>query len=828
MIAWLPGHKIEMSIYFLRSWAGPAVTIAAVAVSLIAANPGAAAVSPGPETILRAGRPADQWKNAFPVGNGRLGAMVFGKTDEERIQINEDTYWTGGPYSTVVEGGAGVLPEIRRLIFDGQLKKAHVLFGRSLMGYPVEQMKYQALADLILDFQDPAPAAGYRHELDLDTAIDTTAYDQGGIRRVREVFATPVDQVLAVRLQAGSPGAISFRAQLRGRRNEAHSNYATDYFRMDGLGGDGLVLRGKSADYLGIQGKLRYEARLKAIAEGGEVAVDEDTLIVRNADAVTLLIAASTSFVSYKETGSDPGARVAETIMAAAAKSYQDLRSDHVREHRRLFRRASLKLSATTDSPLPTAERLERFDGTNDPSLAALVFQFGRYLLISSSRPGTQPANLQGIWNEDMNPAWDSKYTANINTEMNYWPAEVGNLAECAEPLFRMIEELTDQGSRVAREHYGARGWVFHQNTDIWRVAAPMDGPSWGAFTTGGAWLAIHLWEHFLFTGDEEFLKRAYPVLKGSAEFFLDFCVPHPKYGWLVTNPSTSPENFPAVPGILPFFDEITGFKTTPSITAGSTIDMRILDALFESVSRASEILGVDREFRRKTAEARARLAPMRIGRKGNLQEWLEDWEETEKSHRHISGLWGLFPGHEVSPRLTPELAEASRVVLEQRGLPGNGWSSAWKAACWARLGNGAKASENLAFAMRNYTTGSLFSICSGAMQVDGSFGMAAAIAEMIVQSHEEELSLLPALPPQWREGEAAGLRARGGFEVNVRWKDGRVDEASIVSLLGKTCRIRSGRRLDVFSGRRPAPHRRPGKDLLEFDTEAGHSYLLR
>ncbi|OGD22773.1 MAG: alpha-L-fucosidase [Candidatus Aminicenantes bacterium RBG_13_64_14] len=780
-----------------------------------------------PTTIVWSARPAEKWENAFPVGNGRLGAMVFGKTDEEQVQINEDTYWSGGPYSTVVKGGSKALPEIQKLVFEENLKKAHILFGRNLMGYPVEQMKYQALANLVMNFPDKGPVANYRHVLDLDSAVVTTSFERNGVRFTREVFSSPVDQVIVVRLTADRPGSISFTAQLRGYRNEAHSNYATDYFRMDGDGPAGLVLRGKSADYMGVEGKLRYEARLKAAAEGGAVSVDWDELRVNNADRVTLFIAAATNFVNYKDVSADPAARVGTVMRSVTGKTFEAIKAAHIKEHQRLFRRVEMHLPATPNSALPTDERLKGFDGTNDPSLGALVFQFGRYILISSSRPGTQPANLQGIWNKDQNPMWDSKYTTNINTEMNYWPAEVGNLSECAEPLFRMIGELTDQGGQVARENYGAKGWVFHQNTDIWRVAAPMDGPSWGTFTAGGAWLATHLWEHYLFTGDKEFLKQYYPVLKGSVEFFLDFLVPHPKYGWLVTNPSTSPENFPAVPGQAPFFDEITMFKTTTSICAGSTIDMQILNDLFASAAQAADILGVDRDFKVRVLAAKAKLAPMQIGKRGNLQEWIEDWGETEKSHRHISGLWGLFPGHQISARRTPVFAEGSKIVLEQRGLPGNGWASAWKAACWARLANGAKAMDNFVFAMHNYTTNSLFSICSRAMQVDGSFGMAAAVAEMVLQSHDNELAFLPALPDSWSEGEVRGLRARGGFEVSLNWSGGRLKQATILSTLGGTCRVRAGVPVTVASEGKKVRSSSPENGTIEFKTGAGGIYTL-
>ncbi|MGB7295217.1 MAG: glycoside hydrolase family 95 protein [Candidatus Aminicenantales bacterium] len=774
-------------------------------------------------------RPAAKWTEALPVGNGRLGAMVFGKTDEERIQFNEETYWSGGPYSQTVKEGYKALPEIQKLIFDGEYIKAHRLFGRHLMGYPVEQQKYQSLGNLILKFAAEGEIRDYRMELDLDSAIVTVSYVQAGVRYVREVFSSPVDQVIVVRLTASQPGCIDLTAELRGCRNEAHSNYATDYFRMGGYGEDGLVLRGKSADYLGVEGKLRYEARLKAVSKGGRIIMDEPYLKVAGADSVTLFLAAATNFANYKDVSGDPGARVDAVLEAAAKRFYEDIKSTHIVEHRRLFRRASLRLPAGTASGLPTDERLAAFDAVNDPALAALCFQFGRYLLISSSRPGTQPANLQGIWNESMNPSWDSKYTTNINTEMNYWPAEVGNLSECTKPLFRMIKELTEQGREVAREHYGAGGWVFHQNTDLWRVAAPMDGPDWGAFTTGGAWLCTHLWEHYLFTGDAEFLRDAYPLMKGSVEFFLDFLVEHPEYGWLVTNPSTSPENFPARPGNDPFYDEVCAWMSPgTTICAGSTIDMQILNDLFGYVAEAAGVLGIDRDFAKDVLEKRARLAPMQIGKNGDLQEWLEDWGQKEKSHRHISHLYGLFPGNQISLRRTPKLAEGCRVVLEQRGLKGNGWASAWKMAGWARLAKPDKAMENFNFCVHNYTLPNLFSICSRALQVDGTFGVAAAVAEMLLQSHEDAISLLPALPASWGDGEAKGLCARGGFEVSFDWGDGKLKRAVIKSKNGNTCRIRAEGGFFLSSEDSKPRTLQPKDGVLEFETRPGSTYVLK
>lgn len=779
-----------------------------------------------PSTLMWYKSPASVWEDAIPVGNGRIGAMVFGKNEEERIQLNDETFWSGGPYSTVVKGGYKVLPEIQKNIFEGDPLKAHKLFGRYLMGYPVEQQKYQGLANLILSFKDEKEVTGYKRWLDLKTGITAVQYTAHGVTYTREVFSSTPDQVIAIRFTADKPGSISFTAELRGKRNSAHSNYATDYFRMDGNGKDELVLTGKSADYMGVEGKLRYEARVKALAEGGKMKVDDADLVIENANSVTLFFVSATNFVNYKDVSGDYHAKILKYLEAIRGKSYDAIKNAAVADYQTLFNRVSLTLPVTKNSFLPTDERIKTFVTQPDPQLASLSYQFGRYILISSSRPGTQPANLQGIWNDNMNPSWDSKYTTNINTEMNYWPVESANLSELSEPLIKMVKELTDQGSEVAREHYGARGWVFHQNTDIWRVAAPMDGPTWGTFTVGGAWLATHLWEHYLYTLDKNYLRDIYPVLKGSVDFFMDFLVEYPKNkNWLVTNPSNSPENPPKGPGYKYFYDEVTAMYYFTTICAGSSIDMQILNDLFSAYNEATKLLGVDQEYSAKVAIARSRLVPPQIGSDGMLQEWAEDFEQLEPKHRHNSHLYGLYPGNVISVKKTPSFIESVKKVLEERGDEGAGFSRAWKMSLWARLYDGNRAYKIFKGYLDKQCYPQLFAKCFTPLQVDGSLGVTAAVTEMLIQSHEGIIDLLPALPDEWNEGKFDGVCVRGAFMVNLEWKNSKLIKAVVFSKEGGLCRLAAktpvmiktnGKKIEIISTE---------NGIVEFMTKKGEQY---
>jgi alpha-L-fucosidase 2 len=779
-------------------------------------------------------QPAKAWIEALPLGNGRLGAMVFGNTENERIQLNEDTVWSGGPYDPTNPAGREALTEIRSLVFAGEYERAHRMFGRTMFGLAIPQMQYQPLGDLWLTFAGHGQVKEYRRQLDLDEAIHTVKYRVGNTVFTREVFSSAADQVIVVRLSADHGGQIAVNAALIAGNFEQRTGDA----RWDAVPPNELSMRGRAMSDEGIDGQIKYQARLRALAQGGTVIVKEGTLLITAADSVTLLIAAGTSFVNYRNAGGDPAAKNARDLDSAASKPYDELRRRHVAEHQRLFQRVHLNLGSSATAQLPTDERLKSFSKTKDPGLVALYFQFGRYLLMSSSRPGSTPANLQGIWNEKSLPPWGSKYTTNINLQMNYWPAEVSHLPECTEPLFKMIADLVESGSAVAKVNYGAPGWVLHQNTDLWLAAAPMDGPTWGTFATGGAWLCTHLWEHYLFNGDQESLKMLYPPMKGAAQFFLSTMTEDPKRKWLVTCPSMSPEHVPKRPESKPFWDEVTNLHLEgTTICAGPTMDLAILRALFQGCIEASQILDLDAEFRAQLQAAQARIAPLQIGRHGQLQEWLEDWDDPTDHHRHISHLWGLYPGHEITPLKEPALAAAAAKSLRFRGDGGPGWSMAWKVCLWARLLDGEHTFLQLANLLAvvdkdeiSYKDGGTYINLMNALpfQLDGNMGATAGIAEMLLQSHAGEIHLLPAIPNAWASGELRGFKARGGFVVDLEWKAGRLTQALIHSNLGRTCRIRTLTKVSRVSAAgdgilftRPEPH------TVEFETVPSKTYTI-
>lgn len=761
------------------------------------------------------------WVEALPIGNGRLGAMQYGGVDRERFQLNEDSVWSGRPQDADNPTAKEHLAEIRRLLFAGKYREAQELTyaklackGPGTCGGAAARCDfgcYQTLGDLDLEFPGREGATRYRRELDLDTAIASVRYEAGGVTFTREAFASWPDQVLVVRLAASRPGALTFAIALS--RSEGTRTAVED-------AGD-LVMRGQMDDGRG----MKFLARLRVRHEGGQVSVAGNRLRVEGADAVTLLLAAGTDY-----RGRDMERTTARQLGAASRRSYETLRERHVADHQRWFRRVDLDLGRTAAADLPTDQRLEAFaKGGADPQLAALYFQFGRYLLLGSSRPGDLPANLQGIWAEGIQTPWNCDYHANINVQMNYWPAEVANLSECHVPLFDLIESLREPGRRTARVQYGLPGWVCHTVVNVWGYTSPGEHPSWGQFPAASGWLCQHLWEHYDFSRDRDFLRRAYPTLKEAAEFYLAFLVEEPRRGWLVTAPSNSPEN--------PF---ITAEGHTVSVCYGPTMDTQIIRELFTNCRAASEILGMDAEFSSRLAEALAKLPPHQVGRHGQLQEWIEDFGEADPHHRHVSHMYGLHPGRQITRRTTPELAQAARVSLERRGDDGTGWSIAWKVNFWARLGDGDRA-HRLFRRLLQPAQGSGVNMSNGGgtfpnlfdahppFQIDGNLGGCAGIAEMLLQSHGDAIELLPALPKDWPSGRVKGLRARGGYTVSMDWDRGMLQTAEIRASVPGTCRVRSGAGLtSVTLDAKAVPVRRTAEGVVEFDVRRAGVFRLQ
>lgn len=731
------------------------------------------------KSLLWYDKPAGNWNEALPIGNGALAAMVFGDVKTDRLQLNEETIWAGEPGNNIPKNVYKPIQQIRKLLFEGKYKEAQDLsnktFPRSAPSDLNYGMQYQTAGNLLLKFPEYLKVTNYRRQLDISKAISNTSFKADGINFKREYIASVSDRVILVRLNADKPGSINFTIGV----NSPFKNYRVH------TQNEKLILSGVSSSVDNKKGKVRYQLQIQPRVDGGKVVRTDTSIIISKANAVTLYISIGTNYKNYNDITGDEVSTTSKYLNAALIKSYDVLKARHVTSFTKYFNRVSLDLGVTDAIKKPTNIRIAEYAKGYDPALTSLYFQFGRYLLITSSMPGSHPANLQGKWNEKLSPPWDSKYTVNINTEMNYWPAEVTALPEMHEPLFNMLKDLSVTGKESASQMYGARGWNMHHNTDIWRITGPVDGGFYGMWPMGGAWLSQHLWQHYLFTGDTNFLKAYYPVLKGAAMFYVDVLQEEPTHKWLVVAPSMSPENT---------------YLPSVGVSAGTTMDNQLVFDVFSNVIRSSEILGTDNSFADTLKAMIKRLPPMQIGRHGQLQEWLHDLDKEKDQHRHVSHLYGLFPSNQISPFNNPELFEAAKRSLTIRGDKSTGWSMGWKVNLWARLLDGNRAykliTDQLSPApmetsgQNGGTYPNLFD-AHPPFQIDGNFGCTSGIAEMLLQSHDGEIHILPALPDQWKNGTVRGLIARGGFVVDITWSNGRLSHLKVKSTIGGNCRLR-------------------------------------